>query len=274
MNVVSHQQGPDRMLSIDILRGFAIFGIFLVNMPSFHTPLLYINPLTWWAEDPDKSLYIFTDVFAQASFYPLFAFLFGFGAILLAQGLHRKGKSFPMVFSRRLLALLLIGCIHAFMIWHGDILINYALFGFVFIPFYKMSGRFLLILGSVIYLVPFLLLTFLMGATGMGGMQIPADIEAVRQSMEVYRTGTLREILQQRFQDWYLVNNPAGAVFLFLSIFPLFLVGAGFAKIGILARPDNYTRQLLTILGVSLSLGLAFKLLPYLTSTTYLTGFK
>lgn len=269
-------QKPDRILSIDILRGFSILGIFLVNMPSFHTPLLYINPLTWWDTNPDRGWYIFTDIFAQASFYPLFAFLFGFGAILLAQRLHSKGQSFPLIFSRRLLALLAFGCIHAFLIWHGDILINYALFGFLFILFHKMGGKILLVLGTVFYLVPFLLIALLMAVAqffGAGDLDIPTDMEAVRQSIQVYRTGTFTEIIYQRLQDWYLVNNPVGAIVLFLSIFPLFLVGAGFAKLGILAWPGVYKKQLHIILAVSLSIGLAFKLLPYLTASNYLTSF-
>ena len=40
--------GSQRVQSIDILRGLAILGIFLVNMPDFHSPFLHINPLEWW----------------------------------------------------------------------------------------------------------------------------------------------------------------------------------------------------------------------------------
>ncbi|RFU67563.1 DUF418 domain-containing protein [Bacillus sp. V59.32b] len=273
---MNNVQEADRIVSIDILRGFSLLGILLVNMPSFHTPFLYINPLTWWTDNPDRMLYIFTDIFAQASFYPLFAFLFGFGGILFAERVNKRGQSFPVLFSRRMLALLLIGCIHAFFIWHGDILINYALFGFIFILFYKMSGRLLLILGSLIYLIPFLMLAMLMIAAQvfeMGGLEIPIDHEAVRQSMEVYRNGTFIEIMRQRFDDWYAVNNLASAVLLFLSIFPLFLIGGGFAKLRLLERPGIYRKHLRIIMAVSLVLGLLVKLIPYLTANNYATVF-
>lgn len=269
-------QEADRIVSIDILRGFSLLGILLVNMPSFHTPFLYINPLNWWTDNPDRMLYIFTDIFAQASFYPLFAFLFGFGGILFAERVNKRGQSFPVLFSRRMLALLLIGCIHAFFIWHGDILINYALFGFIFILFYKMSGRLLLMLGSLIYLIPFLMLAMLMivaQAFEMGGLEIPTDHEAVRQSMEVYRNGTFIEIMHQRFDDWHAVNNLASAVLLFLSIFPLFLIGGGFAKLRLLERPGIYRKHLRIIMAVSLILGLLVKLIPYLTANNYATVF-
>ncbi|CAH0344433.1 DUF418 domain-containing protein [Bacillus sp. CECT 9360] len=274
--MMNNVQEAERIVSIDILRGFSILGIFLVNMPAFHTPMLYINPLSWWDKNPDRILYILTDIFAQASFYPLFSFLFGFGAILLAERINQRGQSFPLLFSRRMLALLLFGCIHAFLIWHGDILINYALFGFIFILFYKLSGKLLLILGALIYLIPFLMLAMLTIAAqtfGMDGLEIPTDQEAVRQSLEVYQNGTFIEIMYQRFNDWYSVNNLVSAIILFLSIFPLFLLGTGFAKLRLLERPDVYRTHLRIIMAVSLVLGLLFKLIPYLTANNYATVF-
>lgn len=108
-----------------------------MNMPSFHSPLLYIDGAERWSEGWDGILYRFSDVAAQASFYPLFAFLFGFGAIILAIRSEEKGISFPILFTKRLGFLLVLGCIHAFFIWHGDILINYAVFGFAFLFFIR-----------------------------------------------------------------------------------------------------------------------------------------
>ncbi|WP_257985500.1 DUF418 domain-containing protein [Bacillus sp. V5-8f] len=256
-------QQPNRMISIDILRGFSILGILLVNMPSFHSPVLYMNPLAWWEDNPDHFLYIITDIFAQASFYPLFAFLFGFGAILFARKTNRNGESFANLFSRRLLALLLFGCLHAFFIWHGDILINYALFGFAFLLFYKMSGKSLLIIGSSIYLVPFLFVAVLMWKAGLSEMSVPSHQEGIRQSLEAYATGSFKEIMQQRFQDWYLVNNAASSIYLFLSIFPLFLIGAGFAKTDLLQRPIHYKKTWAILLVVSFIVGFSIKLFPY-----------
>ncbi|CAH0215930.1 hypothetical protein SRABI84_02261 [Peribacillus simplex] len=90
-------QESKRIVSIDILRGLAILGIFLVNMPSFHSPLLYIDGAERWSGGWDRILYRFSDIVAQASFYPLFAFLFGFGAIILAVRSEEKGISFPLL---------------------------------------------------------------------------------------------------------------------------------------------------------------------------------
>ncbi|MDV7765459.1 DUF418 domain-containing protein [Peribacillus sp. CSMR9] len=261
-------QESKRIVSIDILRGLAILGIFLVNMPSFHSPLLYIDGAERWSEGWDGILYRFSDVAAQASFYPLFAFLFGFGAVILAIKSEEKGISFPILFTKRLGFLLVLGCIHAFFIWHGDILINYAVFGFAFLFFYKMKGRNLILIGSVCYVLPFAILGSLfliMGIFDREGMEMTTDSAMMKQSLEVYQSGTFTEIMTQRALDWYMVNNPFNAIILFLSIFPFFLIGAGAAKQGFLQNINQYKRQLKVILIVSLLLGLSIKILPYVT---------
>ncbi|MDP9742399.1 UNVERIFIED_ORG: uncharacterized protein QFZ59_004229 [Bacillus sp. B2I3] len=261
-------QESKRIVSIDILRGLAILGIFLVNMPSFHSPLLYIDGAERWAGGWDGILYRFSDIVAQASFYPLFAFLFGFGAIILAVRSEEKGISFPLLYMKRLSFLLVLGCIHAFFIWHGDILINYAVFGFALLFFYKMKGRSLILLGSICYVLPFAILGSLfliMGTFDSEGMAITTDSAMMKQSLEVYQSGTFTELMSQRALDWYMVNNPLNAIILFLSIFPFFLMGAGVAKQGFLQNPTQYNRQLKAISIVSLLLGMSIKMLPYVT---------
>ncbi|QNK50697.1 DUF418 domain-containing protein [Brevibacterium sp. PAMC23299] len=261
-------QESKRIVSIDILRGLAILGIFLVNMPSFHSPLLYIDGAERWAGGWDGILYRFSDIVAQASFYPLFSFLFGFGAIILAVRSEEKGISFPLLYIKRLSFLLILGCIHAFFIWHGDILINYAVFGIAFLFFYKMKGRNLILLGSVCYVLPFAILGSLfliMGTFDSEGMAITTDSAMMKQSLEVYQSGTFTELMSQRALDWYMVNNPLNSIILFLSIFPFFLMGAGVAKKGFLQNSTQYKRQLKAISIVSLLLGMSIKMLPYVT---------
>lgn len=269
-------QENNRIASIDILRGLAILGIFLVNMPTFHTPLLYFDGARRWSGGWDGILYRLSDVMAQASFYPLFAFLFGFGAIILANRSEKKGISFPFLFTKRLSFLLVLGCIHAFFIWHGDILINYAVFGFGLLFFYKMRGKTLILLGSVCYVLPFAILGALflvMGSIDNGGVAITTDSKMMKRSLEIYQSGTFTQIINQRALDWYKVNNLANAGILFLSIFPFFLIGAGVAKQGYLLYPMQYRRILKAIMIVSLLLGLAIKILPYVTVYDFGTMF-
>ena len=50
-------ESNNRILALDVIRGFALFGILIVNMMSFHSPFLYLNPLKWWTA-PTGSFYI------------------------------------------------------------------------------------------------------------------------------------------------------------------------------------------------------------------------
>lgn len=257
----------NRIETIDILRGFSILGIFLVNMPSFHSPLMDIDPLTWWNQNPDHILYILVDVLAQASFYPLFAFLFGFGAILLAERSAERGQSFPSLFFRRMMTLLVIGILHAFLVWHGDILINYALFGFLFVLFYKWRGKTLLIFGALMYILPFAalsLMMLLMAATG-NSLSIETNFIQAEATMNTYQNGSFVEITMQRITDWYKVNNFANVLLLFFSIFPHFLMGAGIAKLRWLHNPKLHQKKLLWIAAITLLAGFLLKTLPYTT---------
>ncbi|PLT30421.1 DUF418 domain-containing protein [Peribacillus deserti] len=261
----------DRIMSIDILRGFSILGIFLVNMPYFHSPSVE-DPLSWWPGKWNRILYAVIDILAQASFYPLFAFLFGFGAVIISERTSQKGLSFPSVFSRRLIILLFIGGVHAFLIWHGDILINYALFGFVFLLFYKKSGRKLMNAGAVMTLLFTGAISLLYLAGSAAGEEVGApqnNIPLLQHSMQIYQHGTFSEITSERFNEWYKVNNPMYAIILFLSIFPLFLIGAGFAKLKYLSEPGKHEKSLKRIFMAAFAFGFTIKLLPYFADYNY-----
>lgn len=256
----------NRIISLDMMRGFAILGIFLVNMLSFHSPLLYIDPFSRWEGEADNAIYIGIDVLAQGSFYPLFSFLFGYGLVLMYESNVRKGVSFYPIALRRLLMLLVIGVIHALFIWHGDILINYALLGILFLLFLKLSGRGLLISGILIWLLPNLLLTllFIVAALLVPGEEISIyDPHLAKQSVEVYQQGSYIDIFKQRFEDWYAVNNPLNSVFMLFSIFPFFLIGGGLAKLKWLERVREIKRPLQIGFILLFITGLLLKISPY-----------
>lgn len=79
-----------RILSLDVMRGISLLGIFLVNMISFHSPYLYYDPYHWWNSPSDYAHYAWIDVLVQASFYPLFAMLFGYSMSLQQERLKQN----------------------------------------------------------------------------------------------------------------------------------------------------------------------------------------
>ncbi|WP_240338415.1 DUF418 domain-containing protein [Peribacillus alkalitolerans] len=258
--------GDKRIETIDILRGIALLGIFLVNMPSFFSPVLHIDPYTYYKEGIDRNLSYAVDVIAQASFYPLFAFLFGYGAVLLERSLEKKGIKFRITYTRRMIALLCFGVIHAFLVWHGDILINYAVLGLVYLLFHKLQGKTLLWVGSLLYIIPQIIMSLLVilasFVTSAGEDSFKNQPDLIKQSIEIYQNGTFMQITHQRWEDWYATNGGA-VVLMFIAILPYLLVGAGAAKIKWLENPERYQKSLKITMWVSLVGALIFKLMPY-----------
>jgi uncharacterized protein len=148
---------PGRRLAVvDILRGFAVLGILLVNMLSFSG-----YPYTSGAEmgTVDRVATLLIRFVAQAKFYTLFSFLFGWGTVIQMRRAAARGGSFAPFYVRRMVTLLLIGLLHTVLIWDGDILVTYAVLGLALLLFRKRSSKFILVAAVVSILVPLLLST-------------------------------------------------------------------------------------------------------------------
>jgi uncharacterized protein len=113
----------ERINVVDVLRGFAIFGILLVNMYSFAG--MQLEPANY--SGLNKIVVISILFFAQAKFYSLFSFLFGWGMWIQMSRAMSRGVRFVPLYVRRMLILLVIGIAHGILIWTGDILTPYAL---------------------------------------------------------------------------------------------------------------------------------------------------
>ena len=118
----------DRIEALDVLRGFALLGILLLNIIGFGLPFLsYLNPAADGATSGvNFGVYVTVELFFEGALRALFSMLFGAGVILFSSG---KGAG---PYYRRQLLLLLFGLFDAFvLLWSGDILVPYALAGLV-----------------------------------------------------------------------------------------------------------------------------------------------
>lgn len=129
-------QPLERIQAIDLLRGFALLGILLVNFVGSEVAR------TGRIDDEVRRL---LDFFISSKFYTTFSFLFGLGfALQLLRARERKSRIVP-VYLRRMAVLYLIGLFHAILIWQGDILLMYAVMGIFLILFHKMPVKLLLL---------------------------------------------------------------------------------------------------------------------------------
>ena len=145
----------DRLPILDACRGFALAGIFLLNLAVF-TGFIFLPPEAR-AASPTAALdrvAIFAIVWlGYGKFYSLFSLLFGLGFALQLASAERRGDGTLRLFKRRLVVLLAIGAIHMFF-WEGDILFLYALIGFLLIPLRRMPQGVLLRAAAVLVFVP------------------------------------------------------------------------------------------------------------------------
>jgi uncharacterized protein len=146
---------PTRRIEvIDILRGFAVLGMLTVNMLSFSG---YAHVSLQEMDIAHRLVTLFIRLAAEAKFYPLFSFLFGWGvAVQMARAAEREEPFVPL-YVRRLTILLLIGLVHAVLIWEGDILVTYALLGLPLLLFRRRSDKIILLTAVACLLIPVLL---------------------------------------------------------------------------------------------------------------------
>ena len=117
----------ERIQALDVVRGFALIGIFLMNIEFFNRPIAELGAglptslqgADWWA---GYLIY----VLVQGKFWTMFSLLFGMGFAVMLTRAERAGRSFLVPYVRRIAALAVFGAMHHIFLWAGDILFSYA----------------------------------------------------------------------------------------------------------------------------------------------------
>ena len=137
-----------RYQSIDYLRGIAVLGILLMNIPSFSFPSFPYHHFTDYTGINYRSE-IFVTVFFEGTMRGLFSMLFGASCMLILSK-DDNVKSID-IYYRRLLWMFLLGLFDYYiLLWEGDILYSYAICGLFLFPFRKVEAKYLIIMGLVL----------------------------------------------------------------------------------------------------------------------------
>src|SRR6266850_4329201 len=147
---------PERIEIVDVLRGLAVCGILIGNMQWFSGYGMMPPAIASQSPFADQLTHFLVHFFVEGKFYSIFSFLFGFGFALQIARAEERGDLKASVFKRRLFWLLVIGLLHAYLLWAGDILSIYALMGFLLILFRKKTNRSLLKWAIVLLIIPIL----------------------------------------------------------------------------------------------------------------------
>jgi len=219
----------ERIEVIDVLRGFTIFGILLVNMPLYGWPswgpMRAIRAQQAYGPVDDAASW-FLWLFAEDKFYPLLSFLFGLGFSIQLGRMAASAADFLSVYRRRLMALLLIGLVHGLLVWPGDILTTYALMGFLLLPFRACSQKAILAFAIIFLLLPIVVFPIQVDAHRRLFSYIvasDADYKALfNEAVRVFSHGTFAEITLERARAFSF--NLSGPISM-LQILGLFLFG-------------------------------------------------
>ncbi len=214
----------ERIEFIDVLRGFALLGVCLVNLVIFSGD--------GYITDAQRELLPFAAAnmvvnflihfFAENKFLGLFAFLFGLGFSIQIQRAQARGSTGIGRFYRRIGWLFVFGAVHGWLLWWGDILRFYALWGMLLPLFIRLRPRTILMLALTISIV----------IAPLGGriasMLYPAAREASNldaQAFTAFSLGSYAEMLRLNWlYDWSTTASP-GQVAYQLAIFGRLLLG-------------------------------------------------
>lgn len=137
---------PDRILSLDVIRGIAVMGIFSVNivgMAMIESAYFY-PPDYGFGSLGDKIMWAANFILVDGKFRSLFSILFGASTVLVIERGIAAGKKSWQVHYPRMIVLLLFGLAHFYFLWWGDILANYALVGMIAFVFWRLKPAALL----------------------------------------------------------------------------------------------------------------------------------
>jgi uncharacterized protein len=146
----------ERIKMIDALRGVALLGILLMNIPEFSMPQYFSEGFKTNPRDINFWVSAVISVFFEGKMRALFGMLFGAGVLLFVTQKEAAGKSTTWLYVRRMLWLILFGLIHAHVIlWIGDILYLYGWCGIVVYFCRKIQPKYLVLCVPIVALVDF-----------------------------------------------------------------------------------------------------------------------
>ncbi len=266
MTVESVGTLPARLPALDVMRGFAVMGILLMNITAFAWPeMAYLSPnIPNPGTQADIISWLITFVLIDGKMRGLFSILFGASMLLVIEKAEAKGASAFSVHYRRMAWLALFGLAHFFFIWFGDILFLYAIVGMVAYMLRSVRPKELLMIGcglfalgmvftSLMYVTPLALNSLAQQpgappslveiANEMGKEFAKLTTDAAEETQVIL--GNWPSLVAWRIEeDWFAPLAAVAASI--LETLPLMLIGMALFKSGYLTgarEPSHYAKR-------------------------------
>lgn len=268
---------------MDILRGVAVLGILVMNIQSFAMPsVAYSNP-TAYENLSGNNLWVWltSHVFADQKFMAIFSMMFGASIVMLSQKAQKEDMRSSALQSRRFIFLAIIGLLHAYLIWYGDVLFAYAVCAFFMFRFRSKKSAALVKIG-IAFLVIGSLISIAAGYSTP--FWEPSEFEATKteiwnpelskiaEEIDVYRDSWERQIPYRISQAFSLQTT----VFLFETFWKtagLMLIGMALHKKRVFKakQSDKYYAKMM---GYGLGLGLPLVIIGVMLDFNHDWDFK
>ena len=214
----------ERIDLMDVVRGFALFGVLLSNLVWITTDMVLTDArLSQLPTAPlDRIVKPFVEFFVVHKFYTLFSFLFGLGFAIQLSRAEERRYNVVAVYARRVAILAVIGLVHIAFVWYGDILLVYAIGGFGLLAVRHWNTRLLLTLALALALFP--RATVDVPPRGAG---TPDGPNAEKERMlEIFEGTSYRAIARENAALFYgdIVVRGVG-LFLLPQVFARFILG-------------------------------------------------
>lgn len=269
MQTLAPVQSNDRVVFMDVLRGFAILGIFIANLGTgfswYNESVNATGPML--LPKADHTMSFMHHMLIEGKFYSIFSLLFGWGIALQFKRAEAKGINAAPTVRRRLLFMLLLGAIHL-LIWPGDIVFFYAMLGFILLPLRKFSNKVLLVTGIILVLSPILLywlkMTWpvlnypaeLLTKTGIKVDEALLNLKSEEDFMNLMKNGTWFDQLKANITGFFFRYQYLFFVSRVPKVLGMFLIGYVVGRSEFYKNIAQHKKLIYWIIGVGLVIGL------------------
>jgi len=223
-----------RDIAPDVLRGFALLGILVVNIQFMGLNSDQGARGEWTQGFANGAATFLIAALFAGKFYLLFSFLFGYSSNYVI----RNNRANRPRWIKRCFVLMAFGALHFTFLWHGDIIFMYGLLGLLLTLFFFKEDRTLKIWTRIVFLISTVLVVLVGALAFIAEYLLSEDLQISKESAldQILRNGTFLESIPARLEVW-LLSISSGVILMEFSVFAAFLLGVRFARSNFLSSP-------------------------------------
>ncbi len=247
----------DRIEQVDILRGFALFGVLLVNALGYNSSFFDFGSFySAFTDNLNSSVYSFITSYGADKFIGLFSFLFGVGFSIMYQKNKNGESQFVFFYLRRLLILMAFGIIHIVFFWAGDILFTYSVIGMLLLSLRKLPSKLLLFISVFMYFFPILYIALNVSYPSMPNALSSTSSISIPEVIKIYSQGSYLDIFKLRLHEYFSFRN-INLIYYAPKVISLFIFGYLFHKQIFFEKINSAKKAYFILATILLLLGIA-----------------